>query len=143
MDADRPMQKYVFRSPTGVVKTVYHSFFKVTETKKTTIYRGRSTRSLSKEIMRNCYAKVGVTSSARNMTALSKFKSEIDKRLIKESTKQPTNTDKSLATPAYRFIVRKSLFPNPKHCNFFHRHGRKYSIIRPQQKSKNSQKNSH
>ena len=88
-------------------------------TKKTTIHRGRSMRSLSKEIMRNCYAKVGVTSSARNMTALSKFKSEIDKRLIKESTKQPTNTGKPLATPAYRFIVRSSLFPNPKHCNFF------------------------
>ena len=70
----------------------------------------------------------------QSFRSLLSLRSESDKRLIKESTKQPTNTDEPAATPAYRFIVRDSLFPEPKRCNFFHRHGRKYSI-RPKQKS--------
>ena len=43
-----------------------------------------------------------------------------DKGLIDESLKQPTITDEPSEKPAYSFIARKSLFPDPKHCSFFH-----------------------
>ena len=38
---------------------------------------------------------------------------------LKEN-KSTTTTGEQPAAPAYRFIVRNSLFPDPKNCNFFH-----------------------
>ena len=43
---------------------------------------------------------------------------QTDKRLINESTKQSTNNSKPPTKPAYTFIVRNSLFPDPKYCFF-------------------------
>ena len=48
-----------------------------------------------------------------------KINNKSEKRLVKESTIQPTITDEpASASPAYTFRARKSRFPDPKHCNF-------------------------
>ena len=161
--AKQPGTVWCVVSSTGVTTRVNT----VEKTKTRTIYSGRSTRSVSKEMMRNCYDKVGFMSTTRKVT-LQQLQSEKDrkmttatrnyyfrrtiaiwkeicalpaqlsavsdrtcdkelelqqkpdKRLTNESTKQPTITDEPLTSPAHTFIARKSLFPDPKHCEFFH-----------------------
>ena len=166
----RPENCWASVSKTGVATRKHHTTKTIT-----TIYSGRSTRSVCKEIMRKCYAKAGIRSRAMDLTAIRNFyfrssaretlkllekQSEthaslaaiqagfdqlsakdaqravakhdiwdrrdklfrplisVTNKRLNESTKQPTNTDEPVATPAYRFIVRNSLFPDPKHCNF-------------------------
>ena len=124
------------------------------------IYRSMKSKSIQKRsdgrraAVREYYLRRSERLVAKMMERMEAFMARMDEReqrptgLIKESVvqdlkerpeltrsslnKQTTNNDKPLGIPAYSFMARKSLFPDPKHCNSLPLQPRKHSMCSEQ-----------